>query len=329
MGYRFFFLLQKFSWQKLVNSFCLRISYLVKIIFKTTGICGLPEAISVEPSTICNLHCPQCTLGRGELKRQNNFFDFVLYRKLIDELGSKLWYVLLYFQGEPLMNKDFFDFVKYAFSKNVYTATSTNGHYLSYENCEKLVKSGLDEIYISLDGLNAEEYEKYRQGGDYDRVIKGIKNLVEAKKNLRSKKPIITLQFIVFSHNERSAAKFKQFAKQLGANIAELKTAQLIDLTQVDFLPKNKKYSRYHIVDGKAVIKKKLKNRCWRMWHSSVVTADGNVVPCCFDKNGQFNMGNLVNISFTDIWKSYNYSSFRNRIFTSRKSMAMCNNCTE
>ncbi len=329
MWYRLLFLLQKFTFGKLFNSACLRLSYLVKIVFKNTGICGYPEAISVEPAAVCNLHCPQCTVGRGELLRQADFMDLSLYRKIIDELGNKLWYVLLYFQGEPFLSKDFFEFVKYASDKKIYTATSTNGHYLTAENCEKIVKSGLDEIVISLDGLNVDEYARYRKGGDFDRVVEGIKRLAETKKMLNSKKPVITLQFIVFSHNEKSAGGFKSFAKSLGADIAELKTAQLLDLKQVSLLPANKKFRRYRIENGMAVLDKRLKNRCWRMWHSSVVNSDGNVVPCCFDKNADFALGNLNESTFSKIWKSGKYKSFRNEVFTSRKSISMCNNCTE
>ena len=329
MWYRFFFLLHKFTFAKLFNSACLRLSYLAKIIFRNVDICGYPEAISVEPTAVCNLHCPQCTVGRGELLRKEDFMNFSLYRKVIDELGNKLWYVLLYFQGEPFLNSDFFEFIKYASGEKIYTATSTNGHYLSAENCEQLVKSGLDEIVISLDGLNAGEYTQYRKGGDFGRVVEGIRRLAETKKKFNSKKPLITLQFIVFSHNEKSASRFKSFARSLGADIAELKTAQLLDLKQISLLPTNRKFRRYRVENGIAVINKKLKNRCWRMWHSSVVNSDGNIVPCCFDKNADFALGNLNESSFVKVWKSKKYKSFRDRVFTDRNGIPMCNNCTE
>ena len=329
MIYRFFLILQKATLLKVFNSFKLRLSYLIKILFSSANINGMPEAMSVEPASICNLKCPQCTVGRGELIRQNNFMDKSLYERLINHTYKYLWHIFIYFQGEPFLNPDFFEFVRFASKRKIYTAASTNGHYLTDDNCKKLVKSGLDEIIISLDGLNPDEYKQYRQGGDFYNVVDGIKTLVRVKKELKSRTPLINLQFIVFSHNESSAAKFKSFAKELGADISQLKTAQLIDISKVGLLPLQEKYRRYKVVNGKAVMKKRLKNRCWRMWHSAVVNSDGVVVPCCFDKNADFPLGNIADKDFKQIWVSGAYNKFRNLVFTSRSNIPMCNNCSE
>lgn len=76
-------------------------------------------------------------------------------------------------------------------------------------------------------------------------------------------------------------------------------------------------------------LKNKIKNKCWKMWHSTVITWDGNVVPCCFDKDAIFVMGNLNNQLFSEIWKSNKYVNFRNRLLLNRNEIEMCKNCTE
>ena len=325
----FLLLLPKFSFTRLYNSLCLRFSYLISVIFSRSFLCGLPEAISYEISSICNLNCLECPVGNGTIKRKQKFPDKFVYKKILNEVGDKLWHILLYFQGEPFINPQWSFFVKEANKHNIYTAISTNGHFLDDKNVKLILDSGLDEIIISVDGVTQEEYEKYRKGGNLNIVLEGIKRLAKEKKEAKKIKPIITLQFIVFSHNEMGLKNFKLIAKQLGADKIEIKTAQLENLNHIELLPHNEKYRRYKIENNKAVLKKKLKNKCWRMWHSFVITSDSNVVPCCFDKHETFNMGSLDKLNVLQIWKSNKYKEFRNLIFTNRTSVEMCRNCVE
>jgi radical SAM protein with 4Fe4S-binding SPASM domain len=322
-------LLKNFSFRKAYNSLCLRFAYLLKLIFRNVKNKCLPEALSIEISSVCNLKCPQCPTGLGKIKRKNKFIDKELYVGVLDDVSPTLWHLFLYFQGEPLMNSDFAYYIKEAKKRKIYVAISTNGHYLTENACNQLVDSGLDEVIISLDGTSQDEYAKYRVGGNFDKVLKGIRTLVETKNRKNSKRPIVTLQFIVFSHNEKSIDEFKILARHLSADKIQIKTAQLENLRDVYLLPENEKYRRYRIENGKAVIKKKLKNRCWRMWHSSVITTDGVVVPCCFDKYSENEMGNINHNDFREIWHSSKYDEFRNKVFTNRKSIKMCRNCTE
>jgi MoaA/NifB/PqqE/SkfB family radical SAM enzyme len=68
-----------------------------------------------------------------------------LFKKTIDELHQKLLYLIFYFQGEPYLHPRFLELAQYASSKGIYTATSTNAHYLNDENARKTVESGLDQ----------------------------------------------------------------------------------------------------------------------------------------------------------------------------------------
>lgn len=130
--------------------------------------------------------------------------------------------------------------------------------------------------------------------------------------------------------NEHQIEDVKKYAKENGVDKVALKTMQVSSYENaVHFLPTNQKYSRYKIMDGTFRIKKKLGNRCFALWRTSVITWDGNVVPCCFDKDANYKLGNVSEINFSKIWTNKNYCNFRKNILTNRAGIPMCRNCTE
>jgi radical SAM protein with 4Fe4S-binding SPASM domain len=303
-------------------------------ISKLTGAAihkGSPVSISFEPTTSCNLRCPECPSGLRAFTRETGMLDPEFFRRIIDELHSELMYLTFYFQGEPFLHPKFCDMVNYAHRKNIYTATSTNAHFLNDDNCRKIVESGLDRLIISIDGTTQETYEKYRIGGSLEKVLEGTRNLVKWKKKLKSKTPHLIFQFLVVRHNENQLDDIQQLAKETGVNEVAFKTAQVYDYEHGnELIPANKKYSRYKKnKDGSWRIKNKLLNHCWKMWQSCVITWDGKIVPCCFDKDATHVMGNLQQVSFSGIWKSDAYRHFRQSILRSRSEIDICKNCTE
>jgi len=254
-----------------------------------------------------------------------------LFQRIIDQLAPTLSYLTFYFQGEPYLNPAFLDMVKVAAEKGIYTSTSTNAHYLKDEISKKTVESGLHRIIISIDGIKQGTYESYRVGGSLEKVIEGTRNLVKWKKELKSNTPHIIFQFLVVAHNEHEIKDLYALANQLGVDEVKLKTAQIYDFENgSDLIPKQEKYSRYKkLVNGKFAIKNALLNQCWQMWQSCVITWDGKIVPCCFDKDASHTLGNSQKESFAEIWKGKEYQQFRASILKSRKEIDICTNCTE
>lgn len=292
---------------------------------------GVPFNISIEPTTNCNLGCPECPSGLKSFTRPMGNLEYDFYKKTIDEVGDDLIYLYFYFQGEPYMHPKFNELVKYAAQKNIYTVTSTNAHYLTERKARETVQSGLDRILISVDGTTQEVYEQYRKGGNLNKVIEGIKNLVKAKQELNSSTPHIAIQFLVVKPNEHQIADVQQLGKDLGVDEVKLKTAQIYDYQNgSDLMPSIDKFSRYEKQeDNKYSIKNEMLNHCWKLWHSCVITWDGKIVPCCFDKDAQHQLGDLNSKSFTTIWRSDLYRSFRSRVLRSRKEIDICTNCSE
>jgi radical SAM protein with 4Fe4S-binding SPASM domain len=258
---------------------------------------------------------------------EKNFF-----RETIDDIHQHLLYLIFYFQGEPYLNPGFLDMVKYASSRKIYTATSTNAHYLTDEHARKTVESGLDRLIISIDGTTQDVYKQYRVGGNLEKVIEGTRNIVKWRRELKSKTPFIFFQFLVVKPNEHQIEEIKQLAKELGVDEVRFKTAQVYDF-ETDpnqLIPTNDKFSRYKKnQDGRYRPKNSMKNHCWKLWHANVITWDGLVVPCCFDKDAMHQLGNLKNQSFKNIWHNDNYRQFRAELFKSRKNIDICSNCSE
>ena len=298
---------------------------------KNPVVHGKPFTISFEPTTACNLGCLECPSGLKQFTRPTGKLDPALFRRTIDEIHRELIYLIFYFQGEPYLNPRFLEMVRYAHQKRIYTISSTNAHFIDDEIARKTVESGLDRLIISLDGTTQEIYESYRRHGQIEKVLAGTERLVHWKRQLRSHKPYLIFQFLVVRPNEHQMEDVKKMAKAVGVDAVKFKSAQIYDYKKGnELIPTIEKYSRYRqLPDGSFEIKNRLGNHCWKMWHSNVITWDGMVVPCCFDKDARYVMGELSEKPFSEIWESPAYRNFRRRLAGNRQAIDICTNCTE
>ncbi|MCB0580135.1 MAG: SPASM domain-containing protein [Phaeodactylibacter sp.] len=292
---------------------------------------GLPVTVSVEPTTACNLRCPECPSGLRAFTRPTGNLRVDFFRRAIDELGPSLAFLIFYFQGEPYINPRFLEMVQYAHERGLYTITSTNGHFLDEENARKTVESGLDRLIISVDGTTQEVYESYRKGGSLEAVLQGARNVVAMKRKLNSRKPHLIFQFLVVRPNEHQIPEIYRLAQEIGVDEVKLKTAQVYDYENGNpLIPLEARYARYRrLPDGTYRVKNRLLNHCWKLWHSCVITWDGRVAPCCFDKDVAHELGDLKSQPFADIWQGAPYQAFRRKLLKGRSRIDICTNCTE
>lgn len=292
---------------------------------------GRPISVSIEPTTACNLGCPECPSGLKQFSRPTGKIDLNNFDKWTNELRSYVTYLTFYFQGEPYLNPDFLKMVKIADKKEIFTATSTNAHFLDDLKAKETVKSGLKKLIISIDGTTQDVYEQYRKNGSLEKVLEGAKNIVKWKKIFGSKYPRVLFQFLVVKPNEHQIEDAKALGKKIGVDKIVFKTAQVYDFEKGNgLIPENDKYSRYRKVEnGKYELKNKMVNHCWRLWSSCVITWDGKVVPCCFDKDAKHQLGDLKEKSFKEIWNGTKYQEFRGKLLTSREEIDICKNCSE
>ncbi|MDD2385658.1 MAG: radical SAM/SPASM domain-containing protein [Bacteroidales bacterium] len=292
---------------------------------KTNKFLPPPSFISFEPTNYCNLKCPACPSGTGLLTRDKGFADLGLFKKLIRENKNHLINIILHFQGEPLLHEQIGEMISFARTHKIYTEFSTNGHTI-HNNIDIIKKAKPDKIVVSLDGIEQETYNKYRINGDIQKVYQGLEALSELNKKER---PYIELQFLVFKHNEHEIKHLHKLKKKYKIDKISLKTAQIYSENQIALLPKNYKYSRYIVNGAKFTIKSKLPNSCKRIIFGSVITWDGKLVPCCFDKDADFIMGDVKNKTINNIRNENNYQRFIKNVFSQRNKIEMCKNCTE
>lgn len=324
-------LASKTTWNRVKNAGNIFSSYHISHLQKKALIKGLPISISIEPTTSCNLRCPECPSGLRSFTRATGMLQQPMFKNIIDQLSATLSYLTFYFQGEPYLHPQFLEMVAYASQSGIYTATSTNAHYLKDDVARATVLSGLDRLIISIDGTTQETYESYRIGGSLEKVIEATKNIVKWKKQLKSITPHVVFQFLVVKPNEHQISDVRKLAKELGVDQVVLKTAQVNNFSQgSSLIPMQQKYSRYaKKQDGTYSIKNEMLNHCWKMWHSCVITWDGKIVPCCFDKDASHVFGDLTQKSFDEIWFGEKYNHFRNALIKSRQEIEICKNCTE
>ncbi|MBM3160468.1 MAG: radical SAM protein [Bacteroidetes bacterium] len=316
---------------RVFNVLQLYISFMLTRILGKVIHLGKPMSLSIEPTTACNLACPECPSGLKQFTRNTGKLQLDFHKTMLSQVKSHVFYINYYFQGEPFLHPEFLTLIREGKKSKIYTSTSTNAHFISKEKAKEIVASGLDRLIISIDGLTQETYAQYRVNGQLTKVIEGSTFLVEAKKDLGSKTPHLVFQFLVVQPNEHEIPAVFSLAKELSIDEVRIKTAQLYDYKNGNpLMPENNEYSRYILgKNGEYQLKGEQGNHCWKMWSGSVFTWDGLVVPCCFDKDAQHVLGDLKENEFGQIWKGPRYRSFRKSVFSSRTQIDICQNCSE
>lgn len=320
-------LLSSLSVGRVSNFLRLSFSYFFSRLVRHPFVFALPCAITVEPAGYCNLKCPECPTGAAVLTRRGGTMDVMLFETLLDSLATHLIHVNFFFQGEPFLNRDLVRMVASATKKKVYSLISTNGQLLDQQIAAAMVESQLTEIVFSVDGLTQATYEVYRVGGHLEKLVDAVKMLVRERMMQHSKYPLITLQFIAFEHNEHEVGQLQNFTKQLGADRFLIKTAQFNDFGNGSVQPPSSgKWRRYK--SGRRFESTGF-NHCWRQWSSCVLGWNGVVIPCCYDKNGDFAFGSALEAPLVKLWGNVGAQTFRKTILQNKYSMHICRNCPE
>ena len=259
-----------------------------------------------------------------------------VFRRVLAECRETAFVIQFYFQGEPLLNKDLPQMIRQAHEAGLFTIVSTNSHAITPELAEALVQSGLDRIIISMDGLSEASYNAYRIGGSLEKTKDALQYLRKSKiKNQKSKirtpytvhhTPIIELQVLRLRSNEHEWRAFKQQYKLFGADRLVFKTAQLYDYQNGHpLMPTNPKYSRYILGKDGKYHRRKLRKGCFRVWSGAVITTNGDVLPCCYDKSHAFAYGNIMEKPLRELFTNDKALAFRQAAF--RQTPQICQEC--
>jgi len=318
---------------RLFNLTRLVFSYIWSLVIRKPVLSGYPAFVSIEPTNRCNLRCPECPTGLRGLSRPAGMLNTDQFQRYLSKLPPSVAYMTLYFQGEPFLNPQLPEMIAMARSRKIRVWSSTNGHFLKPEIIRQTIEAGLNRLIISIDGTTQEVYEQYRIGGTLSEVTQGISDFVRIRREMGKRNPLLVIQFLVLKSNEHQINSIRKLGKELGVDKVELKTAQFYEFEQGNpLMPEGGRLRRYRRTGGQAdgfALRNPLRNRCFRMWSGCVITWDGKLVPCCYDKDAGHVFGNLNEESFTSIWNGEPAREFRKTIFKARKSIDICRNCDQ
>lgn len=290
---------------------------------------GRPVHLTIEPTNICDLRCPVCETGAGILNRQQGSMSLKNYKVIIDKLGEHVNTLFLYFMGEPFLNKDAYDMISYASQKGIFVSTCTNGHMV---DPRAVIEAGIAEISFQIGGITQETHEIYRVRGDLKKTLDNLAATVEEKKRHPESKTKIILGFIVMKHNEHEVEDFLKLAQDFGVDQADVITPCVRTLEQgKEFLPKDDKYWFYdRDAFNNGILRPKVvpHNRCDWIYYSTVITWNGDVVPCCRDAQGDYVMGNIFEQDFNEIWNGRKFREFRRQVRSDQKNLELCRLCS-
>lgn len=299
-------------------------------IFKKTKLKSLPYVAQIDPTNACNLKCPKCPNRLN--RRKISFIPFKIFKNIINEMEDYLFSVGLFDMGEPFLNKDIFKMIKYAESKNIKTHLNSNMTLINENNVDDLINSGLRYITMSIDGASQETYSKYRRGGDFNKIIKNIKLIIQKKKEYKTFFPFLELKFIVFKHNEHEIKKAKMIAKEIGIDFFTLSPSVVYtpisqELDKEALSMASSKITQIHGSN------KGNKNTCYWLYKWLIVNADGGVSCCCGSNKKKDDFGNVFKKRIEEIWNNPYFLSARS-IFRYKKKKQInfdlvCDRCKE
>lgn len=264
---------------------------------KQIEVKSLPYFINLDTINVCNLACPFCVTGTKQLDRKQTRFPLDQAKAVIDKVKSYILIARFHNWGEPLLNKELFELVRHAHDAGIHTTLSSNLSVKVDNLAEKVVASGLDQIHVSIDGLEQETLERYRRKADIDLVMQNIRDIVAEKRRTGSSTPRLELAFLVFRHNEHEVPRLKAMRKELGV---ESFTAQNAFVYHDSFVPREAAFQ-----PGQNI----WEDNCHYLYSELMVEADGKISPCCTNTSERFDVGTVAELD--DIHAFWNKPVFR------------------
>jgi radical SAM protein with 4Fe4S-binding SPASM domain len=289
-----------------------------------------PFHMQVELTSYCNLRCPVCPIGTGELTRAPQAMDVQLFERLVREVGRYLLTLSLWAWGEPLLHPDLERILAIARRYPAATLLSTNGQNLNREHVQKALRNEPPAyLIVAIDGLCDETNSQYRKGAKLQPALEGVRALADWKRRTASPLPVLHCRFLAMRHNEHELPGLRQFATQAGFDMVSIRTLSIIDSAEDPhraLLPLAEDLRPYAYRNGSRVGRRDF--ICQHAFSFPTVLADGTVIPCDQDYNGTQAYGRLTpETSFASIWFSREAAAIRKTIRDVPAQVSFCRNC--
>lgn len=302
-----------------------------------TTLRSLPYYYIVDVCNVCNLRCPLCPTGNSTISRRQAMLSLGQFKEIFERIEEYALALSVYNHGEPLLNPDVFSIIEHTHRARVGTNMSSNFNWPHPVDINDFIKSGLDYVTVSLDGVTQEAYEKYRIRGDIDEVFENLRRLVSAKKALKSRTPFVEWQFIVFKHNEHEMAQARQLAAEIGVDLLRFVSPgmQPEDMHNLDlqekWMPDNPLYWERNpqLVEDRGYV---FDRACFYLYRSMFIYPGGGVTPCCFAHDDRQDFGNVYQNNVPEIWNNKMYRSarmlFARQAPSEGREETICDQCT-
>lgn len=289
-----------------------------------------PRSIQIECTTRCNLKCTFCEISYWTEAPADLEFDDV--QQMLKHL-PKLKRIDLTGIGEALVNRNFFEIVKFLKGRSIYVTLNDNFTLMTEQTARQLVALGIDQIFLSLDGASPETYEPIRRGAKFDVVIANVKRLIAIKQEMGSKLPEVKINTVVCHTNYHELPAIVELAHEIGIGMVQFVNIVTFDNTSgMGTAALNTQVrQKVNVALARAqelgvLVKMELFDQlpvqqCDFPWTRNFVTYDGYVHPCCYTTQSgdraaqnQRSLGNLVNDAYADIWQGEDYRTFRQKM---------------
>lgn len=273
-----------------------------------SAVRALPTEITIEPTNRCTLSCVMCP--RRKMTRSIGHMDISLFKKIINEAAGFAEIIDLDLYGESTLHPRLGRMIGLAHECGLKTLLSTNMVRMPEKMMRTLLDSGLDMLYISIDGAKRETYERIRRGAGYEDVVANTKWFLSLKGR---SKPYTTVQMIYMQPNAGEGREFLAQWRDSGADEVRLKPYLTLDRGQ------NGLSTTPPVGQSKP---------CIMPWRRLVVCWDGRVVPCCNDYDALHVVGDVNEQSLKEVWNSEKMRSLRKLHAGGRKDkVALCRGC--
>ncbi len=318
---------------------------------KFNNFVPLPNYVQIEPVGQCNLRCQMCPIQfrqDGPPYGPPAFMEFDTFTRLVDQFTG-LETLHLQGMGEPFMHPRYFDFVRYAKAKGIRVTTNTNLTLLNAKRAEQCITSGLDEMHISIDGAKAETYERIRVRAHYDRVMRNLDLLLEARQRLKSETPHLSMVMVIMRQNleelpdlVRQAHRWEMeglFVQHLCHDFSESTLpahykpmrdfVQEETLLEEDLSRVERYFDEARRVADELDVNLRLPKprmhihpdgtpgpqRCSWPWTGAYISYEGYAMPCCMVATpDRSNFGNMAESGVAQVWNNESYRSFRQKL---------------
>jgi radical SAM protein with 4Fe4S-binding SPASM domain len=280
----------------------------------------LPWSMDIEPTTRCNLKCKMCQLTTWTKPRRD--LKLEEFKSILNQVPS-LGKIKLQGMGEPLLNPQFAEMVKFATDRKIRVSSTSNGMLLTREIARDIVDARLTSLNFSFDGGCAETFCNIRHGADFDRILANIQTIVEVRG--RSRTPIVRLWMVAMHSNIREVNQVIDIARKLSvdgltlqpslnyyakSDLASKLSGERLEMAEVfDIITGARSYATEKGVDFAVAA---YPVGCRSPWGEAYISVEGYVVPCChIGDPDTINFGNINEEKFAVIWNNEKYRDFR------------------